>query len=450
MKKMSIKLAVITVTLILSLSVVVMSSYAWFVMSTSPTVSGIQVTIGGGNTILIAPDVTQVVDGVTYHYPGRFSDSMNFSQFDSYDYLQELGGLTPVSTADGTNWFLPEYYDFSDREVKDGKVLSGALKDISEFSNDRHLEHANLPASQKESIEKGSYYYLDFWVVSPGTGYTLRLSTGEDGGSFVIDLLQPTAGADGTYTLARSENLAGAAVRIGLMANEARLMDDSMRYYQNSLSYDERYTTLQGIYSEPGTYSSSSENNRFIIYEPNGDWHPYGSAPEGTYLHTQPVGVSGGTVDTVSVEDRLTVQMTNRFALAQAGTDSTDTAIEQMFQTAITGKDLSQMSTEEIRSVFYDTYLQGQISPYINKGSFITRTADLYQYGGIVTAEQLSALDASGATEDVYIIQLERNVPQRIRMFIWLEGQDADCVNEVAAGSFAVNLEFAGSNQDFE
>lgn len=116
MKKIYAKLILITVTLLMSVSVVAMSTYAWFVLSKNPVATGIQVAIGGGNTILIAPDITEVVNGTVYHYPGKFSDKMNFAQYESYDYLKDLGGLNPVSTIDGINWFLPTYYSVTDEE----------------------------------------------------------------------------------------------------------------------------------------------------------------------------------------------------------------------------------------------------------------------------------------------------------------------------------------------
>jgi hypothetical protein len=64
-----------------------------------------------------------------------------------------------------------------------------------------------------------------------------------------------------------------------------------------------------------------------------------------------------------------------------------------------------------------------------------------------LTAQELETLDTAGATDDVSIIQLTKHIPQRIRMFIWLEGQDVDCVNAAAASSFAVNLELAGGSE---
>lgn len=447
MNKMYFKLIAITLTLILSASVVVMSSYAWFVLSGNPVATGIQVTIGGGNTILVAQDITQVVDGETFHYPGHFTDTMNFAQFKDYAYLKEVGGLSPVSTANGVDWFLPTYYDYNDNEVLNGEALPGQLKDVSEFYVDSELKHANLPATDTEMIQKGSYVYLDFWAVAPGGDFTLRISTGDDSsGSFVIDLMTPEKADNITgYSLGYTDNNAASAVRVGFLANPVRLTDDTMLHYQSSRAFDDRFTSLNGLYHEPDTGTSYLDSNRFTIYEPNGNTHPNGTAADGTYVQTRPVGLVDGVPQEVSVADRLTVQKYSFWFVAETGIG---TALEQRFQAALMGMKTEKMSLAEISAEFYGTYLQGQMSPYVDKGEFITRTADLYKYGGYASVEEFAALDDSGATEDVYIIQLERNVPQRIRMFIWLEGQDIDCVNAIGAASFAVNIELAGSSNE--
>ena len=110
MKKIYFKLTVMVATLLMSVSVVIMSSYAWLVLSGNPVVTGIQVAIGGGNTILTAPDV-RIADenGNVFHYPGHFSDKLNFGQNKDYAYLQELGNLPPVSTSNGIDWVIPTY-----------------------------------------------------------------------------------------------------------------------------------------------------------------------------------------------------------------------------------------------------------------------------------------------------------------------------------------------------
>ena len=61
MNKIHIKLISMAVTLLLSVTVVIASSYAWMVLSANPVATGIQVAIGGGNTILIAPNVREEV-----------------------------------------------------------------------------------------------------------------------------------------------------------------------------------------------------------------------------------------------------------------------------------------------------------------------------------------------------------------------------------------------------
>ena len=82
MNKTLTKLIMAALALILAVSVAVMATYAWTVLSTTPTADGIQINIGGGNTILIAPDITQTVDGSVYHYPGAFSEKLNFAKRD--------------------------------------------------------------------------------------------------------------------------------------------------------------------------------------------------------------------------------------------------------------------------------------------------------------------------------------------------------------------------------
>ena len=450
MNKMHIKLISVGVALLMSVAVMVASSYAWLVLSANPVATGIQVAIGGGNTILIAPNVRQeAADGTVYNYPGYFSDKMNFSQERDYAYLGEIGNLNPVSTVNGVDWILPAYYSGTDPEVQQGTIASGTLKDFSEFLVDSELSYGNIPADQKDKIHQGHYVYLDFWVVSPGDAYRLRVSTGVDelaGGSFVMDLLEPEANGDGYY-LKMPRGSAASTVRVGFLANDLMLTDNTMLEYQNSRYFDDRYTSLRGMYQEPDTGTVYLDANRFTIYEPNGDYHPAFSDLDGTYVETKPLGLVQNQILPMRTR-QLTMQKRSVWAPAQTGTD---TAIEQRFQTALFGQSWDdEMSAEEIGTHFYNTYLQGQISPYIRKGAFVQKTENLFarlpQDDSFIPADTLAA-ENKGATDDVYIIELERNVPQRIRMFIWLEGQDMDCVDTVSTCRFAVNIELACGNE---
>lgn len=435
------------VTLLLSVTVVIASSYAWMVLSANPVATGIQVAIGGGNTILIAPNVREEAsDGTVSNYPGYFSDSMNFTQQREYAYLREIGNLNPVSTANGIDWFLPSYYSGSDPEVQQGMIPSGTIKDVSEFILDSELVYANIPAEEKEKIHEGHYVYLDFWVVSPGAGYRLRVSTGLDessGGSFVIDLPEAVVSETG-YALQDMEGSAASTVRVGFLANDLTLLDNSMVAYKNSSYYDERYDSLRGMYQEASSGTAYLDVNRFTIYEPNGDYHPSNAELDGKYVETRPLGLLEGRILEQRTRNNLTVQKRSTWLAAENNTQST--ALAQRFQTALYGQPLDKFSAEEVTKLFFGEYLQGVLSPYVRKGAFVQRTSNLYAnlpaYDSCVSAEVLAG-ENQGATDDVYIIELERNVPQRIRMFIWLEGQDIDCVDSVSTSRFAVNIELA-------
>lgn len=450
MKKIYAKLIVIVLQLVLAVSVVAMSSYAWMVLAGNPAAEGIQITIGGGNTILVAADVSETVDGVTYHYPYAFSDTLNFGQNKGYEYLKTVGPLTPVSTADGVNWFIPEYYDPSDPEVESGAVLSGTMKSIQDFTVDEFLRHANLSADQEDLIKDGNYIYLDFWVVSPGQEYTLRISTdvtNEVAGSFAMDL-PGAVESGGGYTLSGESGGASSCVRVGLLVNPDDLIDDTMLHYQNSPAFNEQYRRLRGAYTEPDSgWQTYSSNYRFTIYEPNGDVHN-GAAADGTYVVTRPIGLVNGSVQLTDVSDRLTVQLRNMWTMAEVGSGS---QLEQRFQTALVEPSFSGLTAEETTAKFYNDYLAGQVAPYVTTGLFVKNTANLYTAaaGNTVLADYLAGENRlAGATDDVYIIKLEKNIPQRIRMFIWLEGQDVDCINGVSASSFALRIELAGSNME--
>jgi hypothetical protein len=120
-----------------------------------------------------------------------------------------------------------------------------------------------------------------------------------------------------------------------------------------------------------------------------------------------------------------------------------------MLKTAIAGKNVT--NAKQAEKILYVDYLQGQFSSYLTRGEFVTRTQELYETceNGSANASQLAGLKTSGATEDVYIVKLQKNIPQRIRMYIWIEGQDADCAQLTETGRFALSLELAGSNIDY-
>lgn len=453
MNKMIRKLVAAVMALVLTAVMIVTVSYAWFTISDSPVVEGIQITIGGSNTILIAPDVSvKVADGNTYHYPGRFDSNLQFSQYEQYDYLNSLAGLTPVSTADGVNWYLAETYDYNDREVINGTAVVGQTKPITDFLCDTDLVYANLTPEQGDLAKKGSYVYLDFWVVSPGADYTLRISMGDgegNSGSYLAELRDPVKNENGKYVLGESDDYAAASARVGFLVCTDVITDElNLDLYRRSTAYDSDYTTLRGMYQQPGESTLYTSGYRFTVYEPNADRHPSGSL-DGAYFITKPVGYEGGEVVYADMRGKLAIQRTSTWRTPETALGIT---LEQAFdawQTA-QGNKLDSMSVEEIKQAFYGKYLQTHLLPYIQAGRFFKRGGDLYAYSeayqnDIVVGSHVDELPTTGgATEDTYIVRLEKNIPQRIRMFVWLEGQDADCINLDRVVDIALSIELAG------
>ena len=446
MNKAIAKLIAALMALVLSVAMIVTITYAWMTLSSTPVVEGIQITIGGGNTILVAANITETVDGVTYNYPGRFSDTLNFGLYDEYDYLNNLAPLSPVSTTDGVYWFLPERYDAQNEAVKNGTAMAGTLKPISEFKVDSTLKYANLSKDDKQKAMSGNYVYIDFWVVSPGTDYTLRISQGDSkSGSYLVELMSPEKTENG-YTLIETNGSVAASSRIGFLVNPDNVTDDSMLYYQRSPGFSDKYTKLRGTYGTPELgYMWHSSQYRFTIYEPNGNLHE--ERTDGSYYITEPIAWDGNKAVLSDIRDNLTVQLANSW---RTQTTAAGISIEEMFQTAILGKNIS--NSQEASDVFYNKYLQKQYMPYVVKGEFIKHTSDLYALGGSgnVSKDNLSIINQAGATDDVYITTLEKDVPQRIRMFIWIEGQDIDCNDAISNVDFAISIELAGSNKKEE
>jgi len=433
------KLIAASLAVIVSIVLIVTVTYAWTTLSTAPLAEGIQISIGGGNTILLAPNIEQSVGDSTCNYPGPFNDTLVFSQQSEYSYLKDLDSLSPVSTSDGVNFFIPSYYDITDEEVKNGEASVGELKDFNDFEVDSELLYANR---KKGTSESGHYIYLDFWVVSPGSDYTLRVSRGDEkGGSYVVELPKIIKNDSG-YALQHTNNVFAASARIGFLANTNSVQDASFHCYQSSRYYNSSYKKLSGMYSQKGAYALQV-NNRFTIYEPNGNYIV--GSEKSKYVETKPLGLVGEGIAPVSVFDRLTVQLKNDWATKTEN----NITLDEVLAVSLSGKKVENVAYAE--SMLYDTYLQGQFSPYVTRGSFITETNKLFEKcldDGEATELELASLEASGATEDVYITKLEKNVPQRIRMYVWIEGQDIDCIDSTQVGRLAISLELAASNQE--
>lgn len=431
MNKIYLKLAASVLSILIALTMVVGATFAWITLSRSPEVGGINVTIGGGRTILLASDVAEIVESedgrkTTVHYPGEFSSTLTLSQ-DNYI-------LSPVSTADGLYWMIPSY----DEETRE-------LKEFREFQVDQTLENANV-----KQANDGSYAYMDFWIVSPGSEFNIRVSTDtkKNVGSYLKELPKAEKAEDGSLVMADTEGIIESIARVGFLVNTDDAGETVVNAYKESENHISQYETLCGIYQEKGTKASGKQEYQFVIYEPNATSHPSELFEDGEYMITEPLSYNpiGKSITTKDISSQLMIQESNEWMMM-----GENSKLEQFFRTYVVNK--NDLTAEEATSKFYTEYeyVKGQLGDFIKSGNFYKRTAAVYEKAenGVVSAENMSKLTSKGATDDVTITTIAPNTPQRIRMYIWLEGQDADCTNaaSIKETSFALNLELAGANQ---
>ena len=421
-----IKILASALLIVLSLSMLVMVTFAWYVMSTAPEVSGMQIKIGS-DTIRVAPDCK---DESGHHYPGAFQGVL---ETDTKAIPENFWGLIPVSTADGKHWFSATYESLE----------NGGDRKTDEYLEDTTLSSANLTTRPKSG---GNYLYLDFWVVAP-KDYDLRVSTATRGsgqsGSYVKVFPQVKMDVAGHYSLDETQRQAESSLRIGFLVNEDVVSGES---YKNRTNYDSAYKILKGVYQEQGKELPTSQTS-FTIYEPNCDWHA-DKQFSGQYKETQPLALVGGKPQPVKLGTydgtKLAAQTSATWTLAD---DGKQTKLAQALQTALLEAQTTNRSVTNGQSAgeyLLNQYLKGQLSGYITSGQFVKNTSDL-QDGTSLT--DMTDMDKAGATTDAVIVSLKKNVPQRIRMFVWLEGQDIDCTNEAALKTLLLNLELAGETK---
>ena len=146
-----------------------------------------------------------------------------------------------------------------------------------------------------------------------------------------------------------------------------------------------------------------------------------------------------GKVQLVDMAGRLCTQLASAWADA-----------DNVFQAAVRQAESKgeKLTESNLRDYFYKVYLQNQTSPYVKKGKFIKNTVDLYlqfamEKGMIVTDVSDIVVDNASTTK---LVTLDKNTPQRIRMFVWLEGQDVDCTKGANADQLALSIELAGGS----
>ncbi len=428
MNKNKTKLLMAAVMLTLSVVLLAGASLAWFTMSTSPEVTGMQVTLFTDRALLVARDELNAEGELT------FDQSISLG-----DLFEDLAPLKPISTADGVNWFIPEYHPTT------GELLSPAefkLANIDVNANVKMVYADGSPLSEADAFiagNNGYFVYCDFWLKTEyedGCDVTLSAPNIVLGNrdnahleSWETDLNHRHHGVFGSYALAMYEKNEDEATNT---ANPVYRIDNNV---QTAL----RIGFI--IYDENG-----NPEDRFVIYEPNADQRssaigkPAGGEL-GNYVH-------GYEIETDQATGEPTNYLSDTYIPTRPiglGTDGKGTLVDiapDDLIVQLAGKwDLEKvkkkvMAGETPNSMDVDTF-----------GRFVKNTSALLAQPNYYNFKTTTTLEMDLGSSST-VVHLGSEEAKKIRMFIWLEGQDPDCWNDIASGSFVVNLEFAAQTDE--
>lgn len=299
--------------------------------------------------------------------------------------LTGKGPLRPISTADMVHWYLPEY------------DARGSVADFHEVA----LEDV---ANREEELI--SYLvYFDLWVRTrdQDTTYALKLNNpGIKNGQLHVEdqetvygtyaLWLPERDAEGKYVNPKTTNDAMACLRIGFQMLEEQ---------------------------EDGTEQVTGS----FIFEPNADLRSDFS---------QYQSASGE-----SLENKLgdVTYVKGSFSVQEYGNEF---ANEKIYGTSVP---TWKAPTEEGGEATYT--MTPQITFRQRKSEWDTTKLAALDANQTVDSRCIKKLGAfvedSPAMADINI-----EAPQKMRVFLWLEGQDIDCWNQIAGGGIFANLEFRG------
>ena len=478
LKQLKTKLIVSLVAVVLAIILLVSVSLAWFSVSTSPEVGNVTFSITLFHTLQV---------GVSPDGPWLETVDVGASFTDVCRVLQ------PVSTIDGINWFActydengemnpPSLFDHSDTLEWGNIRLDAQVKDASgtDITNEE---------DRKERIKELSHFvYTDVWLRSENPdGCDVYLSVPHEVsegelsgtyGTYVLPKFIKSSGSDITNISYAAET----AIRVGFQifgnggdasptdfiifepnADKRSSAEDKegagnyiVAYAYDSYTYtDDYYIKTQPLGYAP-VYEPFTVPPLFVLS--GGEMVPY----EGTeYVSTTDYYVTTDT-DYVSATD----------AVAEFyGTDHVKFDPPGLYRDGVPvslsdlGASYEYLKEIQVLPVDYQpdkliSQRGGTWDPEKVKEALETQavyrpnSTDVASFGTFINTKELYEQDTTGVlmnsvtcdrtAGNAVILSLPDNNPVKIRLFIWLEGQDVDCWNDIHAGTFVVNLEFAG------
>ena len=374
------KLIMAGVSLLMAVVLLAVGTFAWFTFSTAPEVSGISVTFSSDSAWPFEVCTDYLNPDGTVNADPTWEKELNVSD------ILTNAALRPISTYDLQHWYLADY-DYAGNVTK---LIEVPLSDV-----------ANREDKSADPDEDGINYllYFDMWVRTrdPELTYELRLNnpnagTGEDTSPEVNDWET----VYGTYVL------------------WSPVWDTTKNKYTTA---DDAMASIR-VGFQMFDQSNDSQIAKTVIYEPNADLHKGLDASEAysgiSYVKGENAA-SDGKIDGATASGLVPTTVPH-----YTGTDAYEMKTQETILQRTSSWDAGKLASLEKISQ-WDSRCIGSIGAFVDA------------YGNPIDNADLPCF-----------AKISKDVPQKIRVFFWLEGQDVDCWNQIAGGSIYANLEFRG------
>lgn len=497
MPKIRTKIFAALMLTLVALVMLVVASVAWFTISTNPEISGMQVSIKAPDRVLVSEtgeedtweDTLNLSESFGYYAPLKPVSTVDGLHWflPEYETSGSLKNVNQFELDDELKYANSMIYQLSTTSGKMEKLTGSALQTAS---NNGYYVYADFFLKSEEDLTD---IHLTF--ANPYAQENTELN--DTDGTYVLPAYELEINEDEPeespikYTLKNISNDTQNVVRVGFLVNPVY-----------DASSDTKVTDTVDTSEIEGYSTDDYSKNQFYIYEPNSDQRtsvnkPVTSAddytkldryiesydykgekitsgedttviPEdyknGYYYETLPVEKTG-TVDQKDTDGKVI-----KYKYTQSRLDpkqlipqhfcqwNSDSLLETMKETITTPGATKWWKSDDVKypygsflnsnslyngTTLYDTVFPGlMLSDIGGTGAGLNigkQTADedgsieIYPYDNVISYSSSQS-----------IVTLKKDKPVRIRLFVWLEGQDIDCWNDVAAGGFVVNLELGG------
>ena len=484
------KLNMTMIALVVSIIVLVMATFAWFVLSTTPEIKGMNFHVKAEQAIQVSQD------GKNFSYSEDLSDKFN-----------DVGALVPASTVDGLNWFVCKY-DMSGNVLQGQDDTFGTQFQYMRFPNGGNVpnstnsgktedntsaQDANVSGSEETANKdtKQCYYiYTDIWLKTMDEkGVDVYLSVPNDVSDYKQEDTENTH--YGSYVMSYHTNKTTTTDTD--TTNGENGQDASIQLVQGGSETCARVGfQVLGTEKDAEIKSSSVTTDQFYIYEPNADrrseadktseeynadqyvagfkakvfFQNGGSTgANGSYIPTYPIKLNDNDEVKDSNENILSDSSFNQVAKALPSTDYDNTVRKWSIDGQGKNDTIGYKGYDGSISIFPSKQLIAQkSSTWKNNNTVTAKSLDSTMLGSMGKFLETSALydnnkklgntssdytcveveNMNRDSSSVSITTLEKNKPVKVRLFFWIEGQDVDCWNDIADTDFLVNLEFVG------